>query len=541
MLKPICLLLLLIGWLGTPLAQNWKTYPYQEPETILTFPRDEGHHPDEPIEWWYTNARLIGEESGTEYSFMLTYFYYPALGFDGFRIFNISNETDGQFYDETLPCWYPTLSQDHLEIGANTFPTSREEWITKKDADGNLIPFEYQIKAGGQHGKIDLSYKALKRPLLVGGTGFFSQGIDDYTYYYSQTSIEVSGILTIKGFTEAVSGTAWIDRQYGTFNPNEGEPYEWFSLQLSNGMDINLWNVFTDDRLIPDTSTYHFLSAYIDEDSSLTTSDFKLERLAYAWMPDEEVCYAQQWRLTSEVLGANLLITTHYSDHEVELPFRFFEGITTVEGVIDSMYVNGYGFAELLHQYDHPQVQILNPNLGEPWEPPYLINWILENPDDGRQIWYDLSVSSDNRQSFTSIAEGLTDTSYLWDPTGFPIDSLYWIRLMAYSIDHTLLDTVETEMAFPISTSLDENLQISKINIFPNPAHDQIQIDLTGLNLKNGLISLFNTSGQLLMQRKTNAYPTMEIEVCSFPPGIYLLKVQDDRNQFSRKFIVDQK
>ena len=47
-------------------AQSWQTYPYHEPGSVLDFPDDEGAHPDEPIEWWYTNARVTGLETGTE-------------------------------------------------------------------------------------------------------------------------------------------------------------------------------------------------------------------------------------------------------------------------------------------------------------------------------------------------------------------------------------------------------------------------------------------------------------------------------------------
>jgi hypothetical protein len=99
-------------------AQSWKTYPYHEEGTLIYFPQDEGRHPAEPTEWWYTNAFLTGLTTGKEYSVMLSYFYYPALGFDGFRIFNLADETAGQFFTEALPCVYPVMSQDHLDIQA---------------------------------------------------------------------------------------------------------------------------------------------------------------------------------------------------------------------------------------------------------------------------------------------------------------------------------------------------------------------------------------------------------------------------------------
>ncbi len=94
-------------------------------------------------------------------------------------------------------------------------------------------------------GGITLDATSRKRPLIPGGDGLFDQGATSYTYYYSLTDILLEGSLSFEESSEEISGTAWIDRQYGSFNPNTGEAYEWFYLQLSNGMDLNIWNLFT--------------------------------------------------------------------------------------------------------------------------------------------------------------------------------------------------------------------------------------------------------------------------------------------------------
>ena len=60
-LLPSTLLFCILAFLPLTLfAQIWKTYPYHQAGSVLNFPADEGHHPDEPIEWWYTNARVTG-------------------------------------------------------------------------------------------------------------------------------------------------------------------------------------------------------------------------------------------------------------------------------------------------------------------------------------------------------------------------------------------------------------------------------------------------------------------------------------------------
>ncbi len=537
-LLPTALLLL---FLVTVLpAQEWKNYPYHEEGSALFFPDDEGWHPEESIEWWYTTAQLIGGQSGNEYSVMLTYFYFPNVFSEGFRIFNIANETAGTFFDETIPCNYPVLAQDHLEIRAELLGGSVEEWVTQKDDTGELLPFEYTITAAGLNGAIDLQYNAVKRPLMVGGDGFLPQGAGSYTYYYSQTGIEVSGALSVDGISEPVSGTAWIDRQYGTTNPLESEPWEWFSLQLSNGMDINLWNLFTADNQIPDTITFKFLSAYIDDSTSLTTGDFTLERLGYVWMPDGEVAYARQWRLTAEEPSIDLLITLRNTTHEVSLPFRFYEGATRIEGTVNGQAVTGRGFAELLHQYENPVIEMLTPSGDSVWNPADPITWRLLNPDDARPVRYDVAVSADDRMNYTTVAEGLTNTAYQWDPTGFPADSLYWIRVTGYSVDRTLTGTAETEMAFALPTSASRlSEEALRLRIFPNPAGDQLYIRWVRKEAGPVNISLINSSGLVLQTAvHSGRNGTIAFPVRQYPPGLYGVKIRTARGFLLKKVLI---
>ena len=84
-------------------TQDWKIFPYKPAGSAISFPKDEGRHGSEPIEWWYNSGQLKGATSGKTYSYMLTYFYYPASTFDGFRILNITDDATGKFYEESRP------------------------------------------------------------------------------------------------------------------------------------------------------------------------------------------------------------------------------------------------------------------------------------------------------------------------------------------------------------------------------------------------------------------------------------------------------
>ena len=389
---------------------------------------------------------MEGKTTGNEYSFVLAYFYYPAFGFDGFRIFNISNETTKQFYDETLPCVYQSLAVDSLNIIADAgHPlVHHEEWTTLTDSAGRMKPFQYHIKAESQTGSVDINCNTLKRPLILADSGFLYQGASGYTYYYSQTMIDITGLIGFMSDEDSISGTGWIDHQFGSFNPNSSENYEWFCIQLDNGMDLNIWNIFTEDNAIPETPAFRICSVYINDSASMTFSDFNVRRMKFEYTQDGERCYAQKWNITADTLDIDLLVATRNSDNEVILPFRFYEGSTLISGTVNNLPVEGIGFAELLHSYEKPDISIVYPQSAGLWNDSEPARWTLNNPDDGNMLRYNVGISYDGSGYFENIASGIRDTAYYWNPSYFTADTAIRIRITGYSADSTLSDAVET-------------------------------------------------------------------------------------------------
>ena len=133
-------------------SQSWKQYPYLPDGSLITFPNDEGHHSDESVEWWYTSGHLTGSITGNKYSYIVSYFHYPALGYDGFRILNLSNDDTGEFFTETAPLRYDILSEDSLNIRAIISQDITETWTNQINAFNQRIPFNYTISAESQDG-----------------------------------------------------------------------------------------------------------------------------------------------------------------------------------------------------------------------------------------------------------------------------------------------------------------------------------------------------------------------------------------------------
>ena len=338
--------------------QDWKNYPYHQPGSLIHFPLDEGNHPTSQTEWWYLNAFVTGQTTGNNYSVMLTYFYQSGSSFNGYRFFNIADDSKSEFYPHSSYCSYTHLSRDYLNIEATNFEGKNEKWITAKDSLGNLIPFEYQISAISPYGSIEIDCNAIKRPLMIGGDGFLRQGVSGLTYYYSLTKLNLSGLLTLKGITEPISGFAWINHQYGELQSTVQERYEWFSIQLSNGMDLNLWSIFNSQNQLPDSLNYSLCTIYIDDQHDTTISNFDLTRLKYSYTKTSSNCYSQKWHFIWE--NIDLVITTLQPDCEITIPYQIYEGGTTIQGTVDGLPVTGVGFAELLHSYKNPIIEFVN-------------------------------------------------------------------------------------------------------------------------------------------------------------------------------------
>jgi sugar lactone lactonase YvrE len=81
------------------------------------------------------------------------------------------------------------------------------------------------------------------------------------------------------------------------------------------------------------------------------------------------------------------------------------------------------------------------------------------------------------------------------------------------------------------------HLSTDKIKIYPNPAKDNLIVELQGIQvLQNTSISIYNIEGQLIKQLSTKQTKS-EIDIHDFPAGVYLIKINNEKESFVKKFI----
>lgn len=77
----------------------------------------------------------------------------------------------------------------------------------------------------------------------------------------------------------------------------------------------------------------------------------------------------------------------------------------------------------------------------------------------------------------------------------------------------------------------------SGINIFPNPACDYAMIDMNAYPSQPVFIRLYNSSGQLLMERAINTV-LEKLDMTPLPSGLYHIAIADDRGDQVIKTLV---
>jgi hypothetical protein len=310
------------------------------------------------------------------------------------------------------------------------------------------------------------------------------------------------------------------------------------SLQLSNGMGLNLWNIFNTANQIPDTSTYQFCTVYENDSTTTVVDTFSLERLKYTYTSDNQKCYDQKWRLTYG--NVDLTLTATHVSNEVQLPFRFFEGSMLIEGTVGGAPVTGVGYVELLHSFSNPQVTITSPVGHVGWDGTTPVTWHLNNPDDGRPVYYDLSVSTDNQSTFTPIATHLTDTSYLWTPT-LIVGTEGWFRVKAYSIDTTLVSTVTSSNSFIFGVSgIEEIFSPTSVNVFPNPFEKGTTIQFELNSAASAELTITDVNGKVVKQissTKLSAGKHQFVWNDNSAAGIYFYRLRVNENYLNGKLV----
>ncbi len=297
---------------------------HEDAAPLLVFPRDEGVHPGLPHEWWYFCAHVTDSDE-RRYGVMVCFFNNGKL------YLGVTDEQQGEHCAEIVKGGF-RAAHDRLAVSIDG------NWWHEEDSR------RYVLHAAHGALSVELAMQALKLPLLVGG-GRVPMGLGGVSHYYSQTRLQVKGRLSMRGEEHAVSGTGWIDRQWGNWNFDGLGGWEWFGIQLEDGTDILLCEVLDPRSGMAITSMVEVMDA---DGQQETLTSYELDRLGTWQCPKSGETFSHGWRLRLPARNTDFEIVPTVAAQLLHK--GLWEGSCRVRGKSSGEDILGRAYVELLHQ-----------------------------------------------------------------------------------------------------------------------------------------------------------------------------------------------
>ncbi|MEJ6393346.1 lipocalin-like domain-containing protein [Gymnodinialimonas sp. 2305UL16-5] len=226
------------GFAGLGTAADGFAVPERNP--AFTFPDDHGPHPAYRIEWWYLTATLEGAD-GRDYGVQWTLFR-SALAPETSRDWTAPQLFMGHAGVTTPDAHFSAERLARGGIGqagvtAHPFMARIDDWqMISTTTDGDAYD-ALHLTARGADFAYDLALSAEGPLIFHGESGYSVKSAEGQaSYYYSQPFYSVAGTLDLPEGRVAVTGTAWLDREWSSqpLSANQ-RGWDWFSLQFEDG------------------------------------------------------------------------------------------------------------------------------------------------------------------------------------------------------------------------------------------------------------------------------------------------------------------
>lgn len=336
----------------------------------VELPRDLAAHKNAQTEWWYYTGHFK-TDSGKQFGFELVFFkrrtdldkfsliplrlfgnpiyfaHFAVTDADGKKFRYAHRKSSNGIFD------YPASASEkhfHLRLGDWSLRESKDTHILRATAnnlvfEANLKPTKNVVLNG--KGKDGVSYK--------------DEG--QASRYFSYTRMELDGDIILNGETEHISGSAWMDREFGTWTPTDRQKgWDWFSIQLENNCELMCYQLRDSEENVSPFSSGTYVNEH-GEFEPLAHNDFSIEPIGYWKSPNTNATYPSSWKVKSEKYGLDLTVTPVMQDQELDTRgttmIVYWEGACEVAGKAGGTDVKGRAYVELVG-YDRSHEQ---PNL----------------------------------------------------------------------------------------------------------------------------------------------------------------------------------
>jgi len=338
------------------------------PGRTFSFPQDHFSHPDFKTEWWYYSGHLQSpDRSKNIYGYQLTFFRTGLRRETGrakskwsiqdlyFAHLAVTDETEKRFeYREKVSRGSLGEAGAHsYQVNGKPFRVWVEDWSVEGRGPATQAMRDHILKGGNSRFGIELTLTPVKEPVIHGHEGISqkAEGEGFASHYYSITRLKTSGRIFLKGQPVAVQGTSWMDHEFGSNQLQEDQVgWDWFSLQLENGVDLMFYQIRNKDGT-PDPSSSGTIIFADGAHQHLPLKDFQIEVFKKWKSRKSSAQYPSTWRVKVPSFGVELLLFPTVENQELitEASTRvtYWEGSVRAEGKIRGVPVRGRAYVEL--------------------------------------------------------------------------------------------------------------------------------------------------------------------------------------------------
>jgi predicted secreted hydrolase len=344
----------------------------------VELPRDLAAHAGAQTEWWYYTGHFQ-TEAGKHFGFELVFFkrrtdldkfsLVPLRLFGNpiyFAHFALTDHEDKQFRYAHRKSANGLLDQPasasekhfHLRLG---------DWSLRESHDAHIL------RATIGDTVFEATLKPKKKAVLngAGGNGVSFKDEGEASRYFSYTRMEMEGDLIWNGAAEHFTGSAWMDREFGTWTPTEKQKgWDWFSIQLDNDCELMCYQLRDGEGDVSDFSSGTFVDEH-GNSTYLSSADFTIEPTGYWKSPRTKATYPSGWKLIVPKVDLELTVTPVIEDQELDTRgttmIVYWEGACEVQG----NHTNGRAYVELVgYDRSHDQPNLAHFLMGNSFEFP---------------------------------------------------------------------------------------------------------------------------------------------------------------------------
>ncbi|HEX8484012.1 carotenoid 1,2-hydratase [Sphingomonas sp.] len=223
-------------------------YPVVRPGVPIRFPADHGAHPQYRTEWWYVTGWLRGTD-GRERGFQVTFFRTRPP---------VDARNPSRFAARQVLFAHAALSDPavgHLlhgdrsaregfgiaQVRVGEGDVAIRDWRMRRLPDGR-----WSARVTTRDFAFDLTLAPTQPPMLQGVAGYSRKGPlpGQASHYYSLPHLRVAGRLRRGGTSQAVTGQAWLDREWSSdYLAPQAQGWDWTGINFDDGAALMAFRI----------------------------------------------------------------------------------------------------------------------------------------------------------------------------------------------------------------------------------------------------------------------------------------------------------